>query len=80
MRKRALGIVAASAFAVAALGRPASADVGDPGLGEPGCHGRIVGLFNQFSGQKADEARGPGFFFHDGQIVKVEITGARTLC
>jgi hypothetical protein len=75
MKKRLTMALAAGALMATVLPGVASADVGDPGVGQPGCDGRVVAWFNQNSGH------GPGFYFRDGQVVKDAINNtARASC
>jgi len=54
----------------------AAADTPNP-IGAPGCNGNIVATTNHNSGTNADNSRGPGYFFRDGQAVKAAIEGVR---
>ena len=48
--------------------------------GAPGCKGNIVATTNQNSGTNANNARGPGYFFRNGQVVKEAIGEVRSIC
>lgn len=54
----------------------AAADTPDP-FGAPGCNGNVVATINHASGEGANDSRGPGFTFRNGQDVKAAITGVR---
>lgn len=85
-RKRMLGIIAASAFAVGSIGGPALADVEEADAPGSGCFGRIVAWHNHNSGVNPSgssndtNARGPGYFFRDGQFLKAQLAVARREC
>jgi hypothetical protein len=60
MKKRALGIVAASAFAIAAIGAPVAADQGGV-PNDDACHGQIVAAYVSAGGSLQDAADFFGF-------------------
>jgi hypothetical protein len=44
---------------------------------DPGCNGQAVKVRNLGSGTNENNAKGPGYFFRDGQTVKAAIEFAR---
>jgi len=79
MRRRLATVLSGALLATMLMVPAAQADTPDPTTtpGLPGCDGNIVATFNHGSGQTANDSRGPGFFFRDGQVTKAAIADAR---